>query len=172
MITGLEPVFPNNAVDLIALRANFLDPDHATDPDAIRVFKRPLRETDPQQSIGVFAAQWNPDEESYELLGGPTPRASEPTLQTYLIAVQAFVKDFQEERGLARHSIMSKLVRSMLYRDNALRVGLASLSVEMNGSVERTQRWGIRIQRFLSNEIDGDFLYLSTLEFWLETETV
>lgn len=103
---------------------------------------------------------------------GQNPAPSEPTISTYVIGVQAFVKDFSEERGLARHSVLSKMIRSMLYRDAPLRVGLSALSVTMNDSVERSQRWGIRAQRYLSNEIDGNFLYLSTLEFWLDTETV
>jgi hypothetical protein len=60
----------------------------------------------------------------------------------------------------------------MLYGDQPLRVGLAALSVASGSSIERAQRWGIRQQRFSSNEIQGAFLYLSTLEFWLETETI
>jgi hypothetical protein len=164
MISEDTVVFPNNAVNLVALRTGLLD-------EQIRVFRRPLRESDPQVSAGIIAATWEPDSESMQIMGQPMGR-NEPTLQTYLIAVQAFVKDFNEERGLARHSVLSKMIRSMLYRDEPLRVGLSSLSVTMNDSVERARRWGIRSQRFFSNEIDGDFLYLSTLEFWLETETV
>lgn len=164
MIVGTEPVFPNNIVDLVHVAAEGLS-------EGIRVFNRPLRESDPQESIGIFAALWEPDEESLEFSGGPEG-PSEPTLQTYIVAVQGFVKDFNEEKGLARHSILSKLIRSMLYRNAALRVALRSLSVSLDDSVESTRRWGIRVQRFHSNEIGGDFLYLSTLEFWLETETV
>lgn len=165
MIDPDEPVFPNNIISLIATRADYIDP-----PD-LRIFKRPLRNSDPSQSFGVFAAQWNPNEDSYEMRGAPSPGPNEPTLQRYLIAIQAFVKDFNEDRGLRKHSVLSKYVRAMLYRDDPLRIGLAALSVEMSGSVESSKRWGIRTQRFLSNEIEGNFLFLSTLEFWLETET-
>ncbi len=154
--------FPGNVVNLIQPRIESIDSE-------LYVVRRILRETDPQASVGIVATQWQPDEDSIEIRGHNTP--VEPTLSTYLIAVQAFIKDFNEERGLAKHTVLSKLIRSVLYRDAALRVGLSALSVSMNDSVERTQRWGIRTQRFLANEIDGDFLYLSTLEFWLETET-
>lgn len=169
MITGSEAVFPNNVVDLLATRTRLLD-DGLTNS----TYRRPLRESDPNTAAGVFAATWTPDEESMEMrgLGVSNPGPSEPTIQRYVIGVQAFVKDFDEERGLARHSVLSKMIRSMLYRDMALRVGLAALSVTMNDSVEKSSRWGIRAQRFLSNEIDANFLYLSTLEFWLDTETV
>lgn len=164
MITATEPVFPNNAVDLIATRCGLLDAD-------LWITKRPLRESDPVQSIGVFGSQWNPAEDSYEMRGG-APSTHEPTLSSYLIGVQAFVKDMDEEKGLATHSVLSKMIRAMLYRDAPLRLGLRSLSVVMDGSTERTQRFGIRTQRYLSNELQGSWLYLSTLEFWLETETV
>jgi hypothetical protein len=157
-------VFPNNIVDLVQTRTALLDED-------LFVIRRPLRTSDPNQAVGIFASQWLPNEESYEMLGGPVGR-HEPTLQTYLVTVQAFVKDMDEERGLAVHSVLSKMIRAMLYRDNALRVGLSALLVSMNGSTERTQRWGIRQQRYFSNELSGSWLYLSNLEFWLETETI
>lgn len=168
MIQDTTPVFPNNIIDIVQTRIKLLDESLTNS-----TYRRPLRESDPNTAAGVFAATWEPDTESYEIRGlGSTPAPSEPTISTYVIGVQAFVKDFDEERGLARHSVLSKMIRSMLYRDAPLRVGLSALSVTMNDSVERAQRWGIRAQRYLSNELDGNFLYLSTLEFWLDTETV
>lgn len=167
-ISENTPVFPNNVILLVADRIKLLDESLSGS-----TYRRPLRESDPNTAAGVFAATWEPDQESLEMRGlGQNPAPSEPTISTYVIGVQAFVKDFSEERGLARHSVLSKMIRSMLYRDAPLRVGLSALSVTMNDSVERSQRWGIRAQRYLSNEIDGNFLYLSTLEFWLDTETV
>lgn len=162
MIDAATPVFPNNIVSLVKTRTQLLDSE-------LSVFQRPIRPSDPVQSVGIYGATWEPREDSYEI-GHSAP--SEPTVQRYLIAAQAFVKDMDEERGLARHSVLSKMIRTMLYRDEPLRVGLSVLSVTMNGSVESARRWGIRSQRYLSNELDGSFLYLSTLEFWLETETV
>jgi hypothetical protein len=95
----------------------------------------------------------------------------DPSIDRYNVALQAFVKDMDEERGLAVHSVMSEMLRTMLYRDTALRVGLSSLSTNLNGVQKRTTRWGISTQRYFSNELQGSWLYLSTLEFWLETET-
>jgi hypothetical protein len=60
----------------------------------------------------------------------------------------------------------------MLYRDEDLRLDFAPLSVSMGSSTERIQRWGIKTQRFMSNEIAGAYLYLSTIEFFFDTETV
>ena len=164
MIVENQNVFPNNVVELVTARTRLLDTD-------LWVTNRLLREPDPNNSVGVFAAQWLPEENSYEMVAAPVGR-HEPTLQQYIITVQAFVKDMDEERGLATHSVLSKMIRSMLYRDDPLRVALGSLSVTTDSSIERTQRWGIRQQRYFSNELSGSWLYLSTLEFWLETETV
>lgn len=164
MIDSSTVVFPNNIVSLVNTQAQLLDPD-------LFVVARPLRESDNIQSVGTYAMEWSPDNDSFEMRGMPVGR-SEPTLQYYLINVQGFVKDMDEERGLAVHSILSKRLRSMLYRNDALRVGLLALSVTMDGSTERAKRFGVRRQNYVSNELNGTWLYLSTLEFWLETETI
>lgn len=164
MIDETTPVFPNNVVQAIydAIPVQ-IDPD-------IRVLRRPIRATDPNQTVAVFGSQWVPDEQSFEMgIGGPAG-FHEPTLSSYLISIQAFVTDFDEERGLATSSILSNRVRAMLSRNDSLRVALRALSVTMEGSTETTRRYEVRTQRFVSNEIEGNFLYLSTLEFWLETE--
>lgn len=166
MITAATAVFPNNAILEMSARFNLLDP--AGD---VQVFRRPLRDTDPNQSIGVFGALWTPNPESLEMKGIAAPGPQEPSLQRYSIAVQAFVKDMDEENGLAVHSVLSKMILAMLYRDAPLRVGLAGLSTTLFGATERTKRWGVTTQRFLNNELDSEWLYLSTVECWLETET-
>ena len=165
MIEANEAVFPNNVVNLVAVRFGLLDSD-------LFITRRPLRHTDAEQAIGVFGSTWSPNAESYEMKGASSPGPSEPTLQNYIITVQAYVKDMDEERGHSAHSVLSKTIRTMLYRDEPLRVGLGALSSSMFGSVERLQRWQVRNQRFNSNELQGDWLFLSTLELWLETETV
>lgn len=162
-------VFPVNVVNIIATRLRVLDPD-------IRIFKRPLRDSDGTQCIGVYPITWNPDESSMEmqgeLLGAPLVGRHQPTLQRYIVGIQAFVKDTDEEQGIAIHATLSKMIRSLLYGDVPLAVGLNALSLTMNNSRERIQRRGIQVQRFLSNEVDGIFMYLSSLEYFVETETV
>lgn len=166
-ITADTPVFPNNVVDIVKTRVEMLDSD-------LHVFRRPLRDTDPNQSVGIFATQWVPDEESHEMSGEVLGGGSfhDPSIDRYACAVQAFVKHMDEETGLATHSVLSEMLRTMLYRDNALRVGLSSLTTTLDEVRKRTTRWGITQQRYFSNELTGSFVYLSTLEFWLETETI
>ncbi len=128
---------------------------------------RPLRPEDPATSIGIFVMDWVPGE--LEMAGRSNP---DPTLSTYLFGIHAFVKHGDREDGMIKHALLSKMVRSMLYRQESLRVRLSQLSETSLGVRERSQRWGVRQQRFMANEIEGSFLYLSTLEFWVETESI
>lgn len=173
MIDASTPVFPNNVLDLLFTRfstAGVIDPE----PDLnlrVAIYKRSLRPTDAIQSVGIFPMNWNPDEESFEIRGG-LPGPSFPTLGRYWIGVQGFVKDADEANGLAVHSVLSSLIKQILYHDVPLRVGLGALQVSLSGGrVESFKRSGVRIQRYLSNEIAGSFVYLTTTEFWIETET-
>jgi hypothetical protein len=165
MIENVETVFPNNAVLLVQERLDSLDPD-------IVVLRRPLLPTDPVQAISVYSTLWTPNEDSYEILGSSVPRAHEPTLQNYNIAIQGLVKDMDQERGLAVHSVMAKMIRGMLYHDAPLRIGFGLLSAQAYGVTEKFKRWGIRSQRYHANEVEGDWLFLSVLDLWIETETV
>lgn len=165
MLVVDETVFPNNVVKWTSLAMGKIDPD-------IQIFRRALRNTDPQQSIGVFAQAWGPDPQSIEMqaMGFPAPQI--PTIQEYTLGVQAFVKDAEEERGLSTHAALSQRVRSVLYTDPALQVVLGQLSVNLDGGwTESMRRWGIRTARYFSGEVKAQMLYLSTLEFWIETET-
>jgi len=161
MIVADSTIFPYNAVNLMATRFVTIDAD-------LVVVKRPLRESDPVQAIGVYAEAWMPDVDSLEMRGQVS--AQEPTLSTYRISIQCFVKDMDEERGAATHATLSKIVRTMLYRDDVLRIGLHLLTATVGGSTETTRRFGISTQRYLSNELQGSWLYLSQIESWLETE--
>jgi hypothetical protein len=62
-------------------------------------------------------------------------------------------------------------VRGILYRDGPLAIALSQLNVEVAGIRERSLRWGVTAQRFLNNEIgNNEWMFLSTVEFWLDTE--
>lgn len=172
MIDANALIWPNNAVAAIAEQAEKLD-------EEVHVFRRPLRESDPNVSLGVFASEWIPDPQSFEMgqrtLGQDVQAQvfhSGPTLQQYRIFIQAFVKDMDEYRGLSKHSVFAKMVRDMLVRDPETIVALRGLSVVgTDGLTERSQRRWIANQRYISNEISGSWLYLATIEFMIETET-
>jgi hypothetical protein len=155
---GLE--FPNNFVYCLAEVYPALDPD-------ITVQKRPLRPSDPNYSVGVYGSLWQPDEESYEI-GHLAP--GEPTLSIYQVGVQSLIKDGDTQRGLAISSILAKRLRVVLYRNQPLRVALGSLYVEDDGFRESMRRWGVRSQRFMSNDIEGTFVTISVMDLWMETE--
>jgi hypothetical protein len=139
----------------------------AVDPDVV-LLRRPLRGTDPPYSIGVYATLWTPDQESYEI----NPKmAPEPTLQEYQIGIQTLIKDGDPIRALRTASVLNKRVRGVLYRNAPLRVALGSLQVTDGTYVESFRRSGIRTQRYMSNDLEGAFVFISVIDFWIETET-
>lgn len=159
LFTDATVVFPDNAIELIWTRFRDL-----YEPD-LTVLRRPLRSTDGSQSVGIHGTDWVPDETSWEF------SSKEPTVQRYLIRVQGLCKESDQEKGIKIHSVMAKAIRSLLYNDAPLQVGLNLLSVTMNGATERIQRRGVTRQKYLSNEINGTFVYVSSLELYIETET-
>ena len=161
-----EAVFPNNFVEILAIVLPGID-------EECTLQKRPLRGTDPNYSLGVFATLWTPNEDSYEMghLGGGTqPGPNEPTLSTYQIGVQVLVKDSDASRALAVSSLLNRRVRSVLYRNADLRLALAGLYTTEGSVTERLKRWGIRSQRYMSNDIEGTFVFISVLDMFIETE--
>jgi hypothetical protein len=166
--------FPNNVVEVLITQYQNLSmlsdveiEDHGFLSQKKAVFSRPIRPTDPAASMGIFSLDWEPDE--VEMTGIPN---SEPVLATYRYGIQVLVKGGEAQSGLALHGLVSKSIRSMLYRDAGLRLALSQLNETSLGSLERYKKHGIRSQRFANNEIDGQFMFLSTAELWVQTETV
>lgn len=158
-----NPDFPNNVVRALVAVLPGVDLDATGYP-------RPLRPTDPDYAVGVFAQVWTPEEDSYEMKGFAAPGPNEATLNNYGVGIQTLTKHGDTDLGLAISSIFAKRVRTVLYRNQPLRLALSSLSVSDGSSTERMKRWGIRNQRFMSNEIEGKYVFLSVLDFYFETE--
>jgi hypothetical protein len=157
--------FPMNVANTIALALEVIDPD-------VQIFRRPLRTTDPIQCISVVEVDWDPTD-SMEMRGKDKP--AEPTIQRYTIGVQAMVKDMEEQRGIVVHSKLARRVRHVLYRDEDLRIALRESRIQYGDfgemSTETLQRHGIAGQQFMANRPPrGGFVFLSTVEFWFETQ--
>lgn len=153
------PVFPNNAAELIKHRLEDLYSDY------LDIYGRRLTVTENTKSVGIAPDLWVPDESSFEF------KSFEPTVSTYTIWIQCFVKNSDREEGTKEHSVLSKVIRTMLYRDSPLAVGLNQLSVTMMGATERIQKRGFRRAQYLSTELQGNWLFLNTMEYYIETET-
>lgn len=160
MIDPNISVFPQNFVNAVGPVIAAIDPD-------ITYLQRPLRPSDPNLSVGVYGTLWQPEEESYEIGHFPS---SEATLNMYQVGVQTLVKDGDSQRGLNINSILSYRIRTVLYRNQPLRLALGSLKVEDGAFKESMRRWGIRTQRYMSNDIEGSFVTTSVLDLWIETE--
>lgn len=159
VLTAEVPIWPNNVVEILVPRMKLIDPD-------LFVFKRQLQPSDPPQVIGIFGRQWLPNDQSWEM-----PTGQFPTIQRYVVMIQAFIQDSDEENGLAVHSLLTGLIRSRLATDDILRLGLAGLEVTMNGFTEKFLRSSIQSQSYNSAEVAGNFLYLSVTNFVVETQT-
>lgn len=161
--------FPNNIV--IALRDDFAEiaPPNPEDSDpGIPVFARPIKVTDPNQCIGVTAGMWMPDEESYELGGGLARTGA--TINSYIIGVQTFIKHSDETQGLALSATLAGAIRNRITMSVQNRGALSQLSASEFGYRESFSRASLENQRFISNELQGKFLYMSSLELRVETQ--
>lgn len=162
MISETHDCFPNNIVNLIAVAMEQVDED-------CYIVKRPIQTSDNDQTISVVAYDWQPDFTSTEITG---VNPSEPPFQIYKIGVQGLIVDMDEEAGLLRHSAMAKLIRDILYKNQPTRLALSKLEVLDSGGrwVEKAQTWSITSQVFHNNDLDGTFLFLSTLELSFKTQ--
>lgn len=162
MIVADPNIFPNNIVQLVALRLP------AVVDAELTILKRALRPADPNQSVGVYPNTWGPDSESFEM----SPQMKNiPTMQDYRVFVQSFVKHSDEEEAINTHAVLAQRIRAMLYADGLLQLAFADLVYTSSGKTERAMRWGPLAQRFMSNEVQGSFLQSSITEFWLQTVT-
>lgn len=131
------------------------------------VIRRPLRHTDPAQSLGIFVADWQPDKASQQI-----GNQREPAINRYEYRIQLLVKAADEVTGRRLFGVGAKSVRAILYRDPALVVRLTALTEEVLGTRETVKQFGVRRQRFLNNEIRGSMMYLATTDVWLDTESL
>lgn len=135
-------------------------------PFVDQVVRRPIRPIDPNLTGAVYCHQWAPQENGYEI------GQEEPVLTQYSFVVEYLVKYAGDEaEGHNVHSVGSKHIRAMLYRDEALGIQLRQLSEVYAGTREQVKRIKMRRQRFFSNRIRSDFIFLSAIDGFVETET-
>lgn len=168
MIVADDAAFPNNVVNLLAVKLAQIDPD-------IELHKRPLRTTDGVQCIGVFPTDWIPTPNTHEMrgatLGGGLQGEMFPTLTEYTVSIQSLITDTEEERGIAVHAALATRIRATVARDAALQVALGQLASVVSGHQESFRRAEVRRQRYLTMELSGTWLYMSVTQFWFQTES-
>lgn len=161
MITGEEPGFPYDVVNLLVEQLKQIDPGET------EVVKRPLDPTDADQTISVVAVDWSPDQKSIEM--GKQRNPKESTIQRYGIVIQGLINDGDEERAIARHTVFSSEIRRMIYRHPVLQVALPQLTVESDRVRESISSWGVNSQRWMVDRRSSSFIFMSALEFWFTT---
>lgn len=153
-----DEYFPGSIVAQIAESLGDFLPEHS-------IALRPLRQTDPNRSIGIYSANWTPVADS-AMIG-----QQEAPLARYTIRVQNMIKAMDEAEGRAAFTLEAKAIRAILYRNTDLRVRLAGLQEELLSTVERVKRYGVVKQDFITNELSGVFVFLASTELFVETET-
>lgn len=132
--------------------------------DGVSVFRRRIGPTDPNPSVGITALSWQPDE---YMLG---QRA--PGLSTYMVGVQVYHKNSNQEDGEEKHASLSTAVRNLLLRNQELNDALAMLRDGTEPPFERLNNWNFVTQRFAQEEINESFVFLSGAELTFQTEMV
>jgi hypothetical protein len=163
VITADYAVFPANVVASIWNLLGLLDPD-------VLVVMRPVKEIDPVQTIGIFAVDSEPIDNSQEIRGQYVPGVALPTLTRYGVNIQVKHTDGDMERGIMTHSAMTNIVTSTVARNDSLRLLLASLSSTYSGMTESFQQLRLERVRYMSGELGGQFQYMSVCEYSLQTE--
>lgn len=151
--------FPVNITGLVRTRLEANMPDHA-------VVERPVRFEDPEQTLGIYCADWTPDPRSHQI------GQEEPARATYIIRIQNMVKSYDEEYCKQMFGFDSKSVRVVLYRDPVLQVQLPLLIEEILGTREIVKKWRIGRQRFLNTELQSYFTSVAQTDFAVEVESI
>lgn len=152
--------FPENIVALLAEHLGKLE-------GVTAVVRRSLNMTDPHGTLGITVDSWRPLESE---MGVAT---QEPTIVQHSLALEHVVKADSAEVGHQLHRDTAKTFRLMLYRDPALNVALRQLNAASgDGHVERILKWEIPAQEFANNEIASAFVFMSSTEILVTTETL
>lgn len=160
MLDGDERVFPNVVVDLLFERAPLTLPVQA-------VFKRPMRATDLDQSVTVYSSNWRPDVDSKEI------GFHGPSVEKYEIGMQALIKDLDRDRGANRLGVLSELLRTFIYSDDQLRLGLGQLSTSFGGMTKKVQKIEITKQNyFVGKPQNRQFMYLSEMTLTVDVQII
>lgn len=155
-----DTFFPYNVVQVLEDFIWSIDSD-------ITFFRRPLKKTDPTQSVGLIPARSYYKKDSQEV------GRVEKTIKCYDIMVQTLIADTDAGRGLRIHSLFAKHIIELLARDGALRVGLRDLATtDTRGVKEALTQHEAGEQIFHTNRQDASFKFLSTTEFSIETQII
>lgn len=149
--------FPENVLDEIEKSVQ----TYMSEYDVVH---RPLRIQDPPRSLGLFAFDWSPLDDSKQI------GQIEPALNKYEIRIQTLFKGVGEVEARGENVLASKSLRAILYRDPTLVIRLRALSEEFLDTRETFKRYGVRRQSFLNNQMSGSMINLIVTEVWFETE--
>lgn len=149
---------------LAAVSAGLVAEFAGSDPPVSVVLRR-VRDIDPQHTIGLLLADFGSDQRSWESTG-----RSDATLRDYGYFMQVQIKASDDETGWPILRNISKTAWDVLADDQALRQTLGTISDIGPVTAERVQRWWPKTAKFDVVPSGSVFLYLSLIEFTVQTE--
>lgn len=130
-----------------------------------QVFSRALHVEDQGPAIGIAISKWVPVANE---IGGGT---EEPTIQRHRIMLQTVLKHSDEIEGRRLGILLTKSIRSLVYRDAQLRDALSELRQESDGVIERVLRPPVvRGTDYGPPGTSGVFTFMSATEVWVDTQ--
>lgn len=136
-----------------------------TPAEGYTVIQRPVRFMDPARTFSIFPLERSEPPNS-KIIG-----QLEPLVKRYQYRAQSFMKHAVEAEGRALNALDAKMLEVVLYRDTTLAANLPTLSEELLGSRERFSRFGLGTSKYLNNEINGAYVFISQVDLWVESQT-
>lgn len=157
--------FPSNVIEVFqTYLPNLIGGEVPEVVDDLEFVARPVQMTDPNPTIGAYSTDWVPDEHEIGQF--------QPALTHYLFLIQTLVKHTEEEEARALHSTITTALRINLFNNEILKDALTTLNHEALGQKERAQSYGVGRVRYYNNMLNGEFTFLSNIDFYLRVESV
>lgn len=157
--------FPANVVEVMrTYLPNLLDTSVGDVIDGVTFVGRPIQPLDPNPTVSCYAADWNP--QGYEI------GQFGPALTQYTFIIQMMNKHMEEEEARELHGVLATALRLNIFQNENLKDALLTLSHTALGHIERVKHYGVTRQRFFNNDVGGEMLFLTNIEFWVNIEQV
>lgn len=151
-------VWPTNVVDVLVEELLNMEDVEATT-------SRGLTEDDTSGGIGVYVVSWAPPADAY-VIG-----QADPILNVYTFGLDLMIKALDRAEAATTLSVMTKRLRTMLYRDDDLQVRLKQLSETAFGRTETYKRMRVTRQDYRTGTLGGVHLAASTTTLTVETDS-
>ncbi len=154
--------YPLEFVAIIKTQLHAMFPPPAGVDTLVQEFPLDLAAYDGQ--LAVYPVSWQADERDKEFGGN-----GEPYRARHSLMVQNMTQSGDRHEGWDRCITMMRQIRAMLYRDQLLRLSLATMTEESLDTVERYLQLDVQRQTYLPGRLQN-FAFLGQTEFTITTQ--